>query len=78
MVRKSGLLDLVIVFAEAALVKDNKAIFRAALHTYGRNGEDDPSPADALDPIERERQISVEGIYRQLVGSVGKRGVCEM
>jgi hypothetical protein len=76
--RKSGLLDLVIVFTESALVKDDKAIFFAAFHAEGRNGEDDPSPADALDPIERKRQISVEGIYRQLVSSICDRGVCEI
>jgi hypothetical protein len=76
--RKLGLLDLVIVFAESALVKDNKVVFRAAAYMKCRNGKYDPSPADALDPIERKRQISVEGIYCQLIGSICDRGVCEM
>ena len=70
--------EFTVVFAKSLLIKDDKAIFFAAFHAEGRNGKDDPSPDELVDLIERNSQVSVEGIYRQLVGAVDDRGVCKM
>ena len=70
--------ELTVVFAKSALIKDDKAIFFAAFHAEGRNWKYDPSPNEAVDLIKRKCQVSVEGIYCQLVGSVCDRGVCEI